>query len=171
MRWIPALEGVRCLGSGASCGYCQGGQCTASVVPPCADGSCPQRGQCCPDEKRCPDPESSTGWACVDVNACCPDERRCASGCRPKIACCPEERPQCGQCGEICINGTWRCSAQKPCADGSCIAQDTCCPGSEVPCPLAGPCCPTDRYGFDPESGHNTCLGCDRWGCTRFWCD
>jgi hypothetical protein len=120
------LEGVRCQGSGAACGYCQFGQCAPSVVPPCADGVCPQREQCCSEEKRCPDRESESGWACVGKDDCCPDEKRCANGCVDRRACCPEDRPRCGQCGEICVNGTWQCSAQKPCG-GECIPEDECC--------------------------------------------
>src|SRR4051794_13053205 len=92
----PALNGVRCLGSGTACGYCAGGQCATSSVPPCPDGTCPQNGQCCPGEQRCPDPspESPTGFACVGLDDCCPDQKRCASGCVYKQACCPEDRQQ-----------------------------------------------------------------------------
>ena len=70
----PDLNGVRCLGSGASCGYCAGGQCAAASVPPCPDGTCPQAGQCCPGEQRCPDPapESPTGFACVGWTTAAP---------------------------------------------------------------------------------------------------
>jgi hypothetical protein len=161
----PALDGVRCLASGAACGYCQSGQCTASALPPCPDGTCLQRGQCCPGEKKCPDPTpgSPTGYACVGLDDCCPDQKKCAGGCVYKQACCPEERPQCGQCGEICVNGTWRCSAQKPCADGSCVAQDACCGGdcgsSSVCC--QGTCC--DRY----QGGG--VFTCSRDGCCNQW--
>lgn len=144
-----ALEGVRCQGSGATCGYCQFGQCAPSVAQPCEDRVCPRSGQCCPEEKRCPDPESPSGFICVDENACCPDERRCASGCVSRKACCPEDRPQCGPCGEICVDGTWRCSAQKPCAAGVCVAQDECCPEEweclDGSCVAPDECCPNER--------------------------
>jgi hypothetical protein len=138
----PALNGVRCLGSGTACGYCAGGQCAASALPPCDDGTCPQAGQCCPGEKRCPDPNpDGPGFACTGLDDCCPDQRRCAGGCIYKQACCPEERPQdCGQCGVICVNGTWQCSAQRPCGDGTCVAHDECCDG-EKPC-SGGGCVP-----------------------------
>jgi hypothetical protein len=144
-----ALDGVRCLGSGTSCGYCQGGQCAASVVPPCPDGSCPQHGQCCPGDKRCVEPESPTGYSCIWEDGCCPDQRKCAGGCVYKQTCCPEERPTCGQCGDICVNGTWRCSALKPCADGSCLAPDECCPEqwtcADGSCVAQDECCPDER--------------------------
>jgi hypothetical protein len=144
----PALDGVRCLGSGATCGNCQGGQCTASALPPCPDGTCPQRDQCCPGEKKCADRESQTGFACLGADDCCPDEKKCAGGCVYKQACCPEERTPCGQCGEICVNGTWQCSAQKSCANGSCVAHDECCPEerqcADGTCVAQGSCCRND---------------------------
>jgi hypothetical protein len=162
----PALEGVRCLGSGAACGYCAGGQCAASAAPPCDDGTCPQTGQCCPGEKRCPDPEGPTGFACMGLDDCCHDQKRCASGCVYRQACCPEERPRdCGQCGDICVNGTWQCSAQRPCADGSCVAHDECCDGQKScgpdTCIPKDVCCPEDppancNY---PEEQEHCCHG------------
>ena len=51
----PALEGVRCLGSGSNCGYCQGGFCTATDRQPCEDGVCPRYGECCPEKRQCAD--------------------------------------------------------------------------------------------------------------------
>jgi hypothetical protein len=146
----PVLNGVRCLGSGAACGYCQGGACAASVVPPCADGVCPPHGQCCAEDRRCPDAENDAGFACIDpATMCCPDEKRCASGCVYRKACCEEDRPRCGPCGDICVNGTWRCSAGNPCADGSCVAQDACCPEqwtcADGTCVAQDQCCQEEK--------------------------
>lgn len=157
-----ALNGVRCLGSGAACGYCQGGQCAGSAEPPCPDGTCPQTGQCCSGEQRCPDPdpESPTGFACVGLNDCCPDQKRCAGGCVYKQACCPEERPQdCGQCGATCVNGTWQCSAQRPCGDGTCVAHDACCDG-EKPC-SGGGCVPKDICCAGERKCEGNCIPLD----------
>src|SRR5262245_27175476 len=68
-----ALNGVACQGSGAACGYCQGGQCAPSLISPCGDGFCPSRqNRCCADEKLCPDHESPTGIACIPKENCCP---------------------------------------------------------------------------------------------------
>ena len=75
----PDLERVRCQGSGATCGYCQGGVCTPSDQRPCDDGVCPRKGQCCSGEKWCEDPESSTGFACVGETDCCPARRSVAT--------------------------------------------------------------------------------------------
>jgi hypothetical protein len=161
----PALAGVRCLGSGATCGYCQAGQCAGSAVPACPDGTCPQSGQCCSGEKRCVDPESPTGFICLGEEDCCPDQKKCAGGCVYKQACCPEERPSCGQCGEICVNGTWQCSAQKKCADGSCKAQDECCPEewtcADGSCVAQDQCCPEEKRCDD-----GSCISADSC-CTK----
>jgi hypothetical protein len=51
----PALDGVRCLGSGAACGYCSGGVCAASGRQPCRDGVCPRADECCPEKRLCGD--------------------------------------------------------------------------------------------------------------------
>jgi hypothetical protein len=149
----PALEGVRCLGSGAICGYCQSGQCIASDRQPCPDGVCPQRGKCCPGERQCVDPESAPGWSCIDPETmCCPDEKRCRDDCIPRDTCCDEDRPQCGPCEELFCNrhGHWFCSAkccpdQKDCGGGECVAEDECCPG-ETRC--NGACKPNPPCSF-----------------------
>jgi hypothetical protein len=163
----PALEGVRCLESGAACGYCQGGQCAASAAPPCPDGSCPPRGQCCPGDKRCVDPESPTGFSCLGLEDCCPDQKRCGDSCILKRVCCEEERPSCGQCqeavckpsgawicwgkdcGGVCVGEDECCPDQWQCADRSCVAQDECCPNErECPdgaCVSEGACCSNEK--------------------------
>jgi hypothetical protein len=132
----PALDGVRCSGSGRDCGYCQGGQCAASSVPPCDDGVCPQQGKCCPGEKQCPDPESSTGISCI-----------------PEGNCCPEHQPRCGPCYVAeCVNGNW----------GGCKRVSGCCPEGGVVCPLVvnpgyglpDGCCAADRVF--PDQWHGT---------------
>jgi hypothetical protein len=152
-----ALDGVRCLGSGATCGYCQNGQCAASDRLPCPDGVCPPRGKCCPGQRQCVDPESTSGWSCIDPETmCCPDEKRCRDDCIPRDTCCDENRPQCGPCEELFCNrhGVWIClkqccSGQKDCGGGVCVADDECCP-DETPCDdgscaAPGQCCP-DLY-------------------------
>jgi hypothetical protein len=145
----PDLDGVRCEGSGSNCGYCQGGFCAASTAPSCPDGICPQRGECCSGQKRCPDAESPTGFACVGEDACCPDQKKCDGGCIYRQDCCPEERPTCGQCGEICVNGAWQCSALKACASGSCLTPDQCCPEewtcADGSCVAQDECCADER--------------------------
>jgi hypothetical protein len=135
----PALAGVRCLGSGAACGYCQGGQCAGSATPPCPDGTCPSRGQCCPGEQRCPDPESPTGFACLGRDDCCPDQKRCGDRCIFKSVCCEADRPQCGACQEaVCKpSGAWICWG-KACGGGVCVGEDECCP--DEPTPVCGEC-------------------------------
>jgi hypothetical protein len=145
----PALEGVRCLGSGTACGYCQGGHCASSIIPACPDGVCPQKGKCCSDEQFCDDPESPIGFICLPPDACCPEKKKCADRCIDRRTCCPDEQPPCGQCSQpVCFHGFWRCeSQQKPCPDGTCVAQDQCCPGQrhcpgETSCIAVDECCP-----------------------------
>ena len=75
-----------------------------------------------------PPPGSPTGFACVGEDDCCPDQKKCVGGCIYNQVCCPEERPQCGQCGDVCVNGTWQCSAAKPCGE----AMDRACPMTSV---------------------------------------
>ena len=137
----PALERVRCQGSGATCGYCQGGVCTPSDQRPCDDGVCPRKGQCCSGEKWCEDPESSTGFACVGETDCCPGQKKCRNGsCVTPRSCCPEAPvPPCSACGTVfCSNGQYVCEQkccanEKPCADGTCVNKTDCCHG-EKPC-------------------------------------
>jgi hypothetical protein len=143
------LNGIICQGSGAACGYCQGGQCAPSLTPPCGDGFCPSRqNKCCDDEKLCPDRESSTGFACIPKENCCPDsEQRCGGVCVSRMHCCEDYQPQdCGQCGATCHrDGTWSCSTQKPCSNGTCVEQDECCPG-ETHCDLCPATAQTCEY-------------------------
>lgn len=103
---------------------------------PCADGTCPTPGQCCAGERRCVEPESPTGFSCIDPSGCCPDEKRCGAGCIYRRACCRAERAQCGPCDEgYCDSqGNFHCSGtccpnEKSCPDGSCVARSACCPG------------------------------------------
>lgn len=162
----PALEGVRCLGSGTACGYCQGGQCAASIILPCPDGDCPQKGRCCSDEKFCAEPESPSGYACVPLDACCLNQRKCAGRCIDRRFCCDEERPQCGQCSElVCRNGFWRCESQrKPCPDGTCVGQDQCCPGQRH-CPGETSCIPVDECCPGQIRCGGTCIDTSVYQC------
>jgi hypothetical protein len=146
----PALERVRCQGSGATCGYCQAGVCTPSEERPCQDGVCPRKGQCCPEEgtKQCIDHDLPRGFYCVDKNVCCPDtERTCASGsCLPRTACCPEQK----RCGPtLCVGQHECCPGQKQCANGACVAADTCCPEqwtcADGSCMPQDQCCPDEQ--------------------------
>lgn len=147
----PALERVRCQGSGAACGYCQDGVCAASEERPCQDGVCPRKGQCCPEEgaKQCIDPELPRGFYCVDSNVCCPDtERRCASGsCLPRAACCPEQR----RCNPLlCVGQNECCPDETPCANGSCAPAGQCCDGK----PRCGDvCCEADETCLEDPGG------------------
>jgi hypothetical protein len=172
----PDLEGVRCLGSGANCGYCQGGFCVPSDVPPCADGACPRQGQCCDDEKRCVDPESPTGFSCVGRDDCCVGEKHCRDGCISQQACCPDQpRPSCGPCDDVfCINGAYQCAhrccpGQRDCGDDICVDRNECCPNFETTCPdgscvLAGRCCRSQASCGDG------CCATDE-GCTTEYVD
>jgi hypothetical protein len=92
--------------------------------------------QCAADEKRCVEPESSTGFSCVGLNDCCPDEKKCGAGCIYRKACCGAERPQCGPCDEAYCDsqGNYHCSGtccpnEKPCPGGGCVPKNACCPG------------------------------------------
>jgi hypothetical protein len=141
----PALAGVPCLGSGATCSHCLNGVCTANAQRPCEDGVCARRGQCCPGEKWCEDHGSSTGFACVGESDCCPGQRKCSDGtCGTNTRCCPNEW-KCldgtcvaqGQCctnerkcpDGSCVSAGACCSNEKLCPGGSCVAKDECCPG------------------------------------------
>src|SRR5215212_3852748 len=96
-----ALAGVPCLGSGATCSHCLLGVCTANEQLPCPDGICVRRGQCCSGEKYCSDPESSTGFSCIDPTGCCPSQKKCSNTCVSISACCPGEK-RCG--GGPCVS-------------------------------------------------------------------
>jgi hypothetical protein len=166
----PDLERVRCAGSGAACGYCQGGICAASVIPPCDDGTCPRKGYCCPGEKYCSDRESSTGYACVGETDCCPGQKKCANGaCIANSGCCEEDRPQCGRCDTAtCQHGAWVCggtccSGEKRCGDGSCVPEDGCCGGN---CGYGSVCCKGACCNLDDEGVR---YACSLDGCCPLW--
>jgi hypothetical protein len=166
----PDLAGVPCLGSGATCSYCQNGVCTATEIRPCDDGVCVHRGYCCAGEKHCPDPESSTGYACVGESDCCPGQKKCANGaCVSGSGCCEEDRPQCGRCDTAtCMHGAWSCdgkccSGEKRCDDGSCVPADGCC-GSD--CGYGSVCCKGACCNLDDGGVRYTC---SRDGCCPLW--
>ena len=145
----PALEGVRCLGSGANCGYCKGGICTATNRQPCEDGVCPRYGECCPEKRQCADKtcvpadqccddeyKCPPDGPCVGKDQCCPGEKRCPDpggptgwACVDENACCPDER----RCGDRCISKRACCSGEKPCGSG-CIGVSECCEAFRPAC-------------------------------------
>jgi hypothetical protein len=149
----------------------------------CSDGSCIgiDSGQCCPDDKRCVDPESSSGFSCIPMDGCCPDQKKCGGGCVYRQVCCPDERPQCGACGEVyCdMHGDYHCtekccSSEKQCPDGTCVAKDACCPGEtrcdDSSCVGIGQCCPGEHQCPDTTCApvDQCCLGerrCDDGSC------
>jgi hypothetical protein len=178
-----ALAGVPCLGSGATCSHCQAGVCTANEQRPCEDGFCARRGQCCPGEKYCSDPESSTGFACVGPTDCCPGQRKCSDGtCGTNTRCCPNEwkcadgtcvaQSQCCLNERKCPNGSCVsagacCSDEKPCPDGTCVAAGATCQCGEGKVACSGHpqgCCPEADYHFDDRTGRHYCA-------FSWWCD
>lgn len=121
----PALGGVPCLGSGPTCSHCLNGVCTVNEQRPCDDGICVRRGTCCPGEKYCSDPESSTGFACVGQTDCCPPQRKCSDGtCGTNTRCCPNER----KCDGICYAQGECCPNERKCPGGVCVSAGACCP-------------------------------------------
>jgi hypothetical protein len=92
----------------------------------CDNGSCPDLGQCCPEEYQCDD------GTCVDpLEECCPRQQRCANGeCIDEDAQCPGP-PQCGQCAEaVQEDGAWTCRPRhsgQPCGGvGTACCKGTC---------------------------------------------
>jgi hypothetical protein len=165
------LNGIICQGSGAACGYCQGGLCAPSLISPCADGFCPSRqNQCCADEKLCPDHESSTGVACIPKENCCPDsEQRCGGICVSRTHCCPEApKPICASCEQLaCRNGVWVCQRTESC--GVRCGEGYCSDG--LLCHHEGVCCgvPTGGTYWTCECASGYTGGCNG-GCCRTGC-
>lgn len=147
----PDLELVRCADSGETCGLCSDGQCLPTVDGACADGSCPARGECCPeqfqcDSGKCIDPldECCPGQrlcgedVCIPEDQCCADEKKCRPDgpCFPVDFCCLHTQPTCGACQQLdCVDGDWVCEATcetagHACCGGSCVST-TCPPGQE----------------------------------------
>jgi hypothetical protein len=153
-----ALAGVPCLGSGATCSHCLLGVCTANEQLPCPDGICVRRGQCCSGEKYCSDPESSTGFSCIDPNGCCPGQKTCGSTCVSISACCPGEK-RCG--GGPCVSDATCCPDERQCRDGVCVAAGTCCLYERRcgdTCIAKSQCCADQRQcGLDCIPAHQCC--------------
>ena len=172
----PALEGVRCLGSGANCGYCQGGICTPTDRRPCDDGVCPRYRECCPGQHRCndgtclPDSQCCEGehkcpndGPCVAQDQCCPGEKRCPDresptgwACVDPANCCPEEK----RCGDRCIHRLVCCEADRP----------QCGPCQEAVCKPSG-----NWICWGKDCGGGVCVGedecCpDQWQCADGSC-
>jgi hypothetical protein len=152
----PALDGVRCLGSGAACGYCSGGVGTATARQPCADGVCPRYGECCPDKHPCSD------GTCIPAGQCCEDEFKCPPDgpCVAQDQCCPGEQ-RCpdreSPTGFACVDERACCPGPRTCA-GRCISMTACC--EEDPYPECDPCAEVYcRRGTYVCSDHRTCPG------------
>jgi hypothetical protein len=170
-----ALDGVRCLGSGAGCDYCQAGQCVASDRQPCEDGVCPRAGECCPGKRQC-------GDQCVPADQCCEDEFKCLPDgpCVGQYDCCPDEGPK--KCpdpetarGIYCVDSTVCCvDRERQCGDGSCIPLDACCPEQKRcgprSCVGQNECCPGQESCADGSCpGEGACCP-EQWQCADGSC-
>jgi hypothetical protein len=131
----------------------------------CDGGACVGPNQCCPDEKKCADPESPAGFACVGKHDCCTGQKRCSGRCIHARNCCPDDpRPSCGRCGKVsCVGGEYVCSEkcctnEKACPGGECVGKSACCPGElrcdDGSCVSVLDCCPNQKPCPD-----GTCVG------------
>ena len=163
----PALDRVRCQGSGAACGYCQDGVCTASEQSSCDDGTCPQKGQCCSDERWCSAPDSPLGFYCVDKSVCCPEtEGTCADGsCIKREFCCKEQK-RCGP--SLCVGENECCPAPDPAPCGEC--EKLVSEGGEWICQASNICGPPCYWGYCPKgyecNGYGVCCDWESGHCT-----
>ena len=96
----------------------------------CADGSCIDLSECCPEQRRCPN-------ACVPLDQCCPGMKECGDYCiAPELCCELDPQPLCNDCSRpVCSAGSWVCEStcsfeDSVCCQGRCVA--ACGGGREV---------------------------------------
>ena len=135
---------------------CFGGQCVAGggtdAGPACAadqiacGGVCCAAGQICSAD-RCAVPVRCAADEVVCANACCTSAQEClAAACQPRcdnLRCGPQQTC-CGQ-GEVCVDQTACCAADKACGGACCGADQLCVAGQcKRDCNGAAPCGPSE---------------------------